>query len=68
MYETQTIAERLRKTVSENLHSPDDVSVTISLGVAEHRADEKLDALIERADRALYLAKKGGRDRVVCAN
>ena len=42
--------------------------VTASMGVAafpEHGAG--LDALTERADKALYVAKRYGRDRVVCA-
>ncbi len=40
-------------------------AVTISIGVAEARPTDDADALIERADRALYAAKTGGRDRVV---
>jgi len=41
--------------------------VTVSLGVAEHRPDEDLAELIRRADTALYGAKEGGRNRVVCS-
>jgi PleD family two-component response regulator len=39
-------------------------SVTISLGVAEHLADESEEAFLLRADRALYRAKDLGRNRV----
>jgi diguanylate cyclase (GGDEF)-like protein len=42
--------------------------VTVSIGVAgfpEHGAG--LDELMKRADVALYVAKRYGRDRVVCA-
>lgn len=41
--------------------------VTVSIGVAEARAGESAQALIERADAALYEAKHAGRDRAVLA-
>lgn len=39
--------------------------ISFSAGVAEHRAGQGPDQLIERADSALYTAKRLGRDRVV---
>lgn len=39
--------------------------ISFSAGVAEHRAGQSADQLIERADGALYTAKRLGRDRVV---
>lgn len=41
--------------------------VRFSAGVAEHNTDESLSQTLERADRALYSAKAGGRDRAVLA-
>lgn len=41
--------------------------VTMSAGIAMHRAGENLHSLTGRADKALYAAKTTGRDRVVVA-
>lgn len=58
-------AEKLRRAVAAQLATPDGQPVTISIGVAEWRSDgETLDAWIVRADKALYLAKENGRNRV----
>jgi len=43
------------------------VKVTVSIGLANIGPNEKPEALIERADKALYKAKGAGRDRVVVA-
>ena len=43
----------------------EDRSCTVSIGVAQWRAaGDTSDALLVRADQALYCAKNGGRDRV----
>lgn len=39
-------------------------TVTLSIGVAQYRFGESLEGLIERADDALYTAKRNGRNRV----
>jgi diguanylate cyclase len=42
--------------------------VTVSIGVAALRPSDSAPLLMERADRCLYAAKRGGRNRVVCEN
>ncbi len=43
------------------------ITITVSIGIAAMDAnDETLDAALVRADRALYRAKRGGRNRVLC--
>jgi len=45
--------------------NPSPITITISLGVAMLDKDcTTLEALIERADRALYAAKQAGRNCV----
>lgn len=64
------MAERLRQAFAAATTSLDgsDVRVTASLGVAAWRGPtESLDALIHRADQALYAAKHAGRDKVMVA-
>lgn len=39
-------------------------NITISIGVAQHRPGESMASLVERADAALYRAKRLGRNRV----
>lgn len=65
MEEAYLQAERLRNTVKDNpyIHEGDPILVTISIGVAEYEHGEGEDNLLSRADKALYLAKKSGRDR-----
>lgn len=65
----QLVADRLRETLaSRQLQTRDKTRlgrITISLGVAELATGEPLTDLVERADRALYAAKRSGRNRTV---
>jgi diguanylate cyclase len=42
--------------------------VTLSIGCAQHRWGETAAELLRRADRALYQAKRAGRNRVAVAS
>lgn len=66
------VAERIRELMSSklfDLDTPDvkaKVGLTISGGLASFPFDAaEPEALVERADQALYLAKAQGRDRIV---
>ena len=64
-------AERLRAAVEASDFKPADRSVPlrVSVGVAAlHRGDANFEALLHRADTALYAAKRNGRNRVVPAS
>jgi diguanylate cyclase (GGDEF)-like protein len=59
--------ERLRAAVADtwiDIDAPAPLRVTVSVGVSDVLGDS-LSALIDRADQALYEAKRGGRNRVV---
>ncbi len=61
------VAERLRAAVAGRPFDAAgaELTVTVSLGLASLAgAEEELEALMQRADTALYAAKEAGRDRV----
>jgi diguanylate cyclase (GGDEF)-like protein len=64
------VAERIRLAVAELPLEPMRIEepVTVSVGVAVAGEDETdMRTIIERADRALYAAKRAGRDRIEVA-
>ncbi len=66
------VAERLRKTIEEQAfaHEGTRLSVTVSIGVGymPNAVITSPEQLVNVADKALYQAKRAGRNRVVCAD
>lgn len=56
-----SMAESLRETIEQMNLLP---KVTVSIGVAQCKAGEDVDSLLNRVDDAMYLAKASGRNRV----
>ena len=64
-------ADRIRGTARSVVmpHAVGLPALTISVGVAElHPGDASSDAMLGRADAAMYRAKRGGRDRSIAAD
>ncbi|MEM6898713.1 MAG: GGDEF domain-containing protein [Pseudomonadota bacterium] len=60
-------AERLRRALEalRVVNGNDVVTVTASFGIADLTASCSIDDAVRRADRALYLAKRSGRNRTI---
>ena len=67
------VTERIQKTVAaipvDMVRSdPEPFAITLSIGIAEMRrraTDDNVERIIQRADDALYEAKRSGRNRAV---
>jgi two-component system cell cycle response regulator len=65
--EARTVAQRIRAALEAERFSPEngkDVRITISIGVTEYHPQEELSTFIQRADKAMYLSKQNGRNKV----
>ena len=72
--EAMSVGERIRKKIEdfdfcyENQH----VKVTISVGVAVYSGDSSTritpNIIVDQADKALYVSKRNGRNRVTFAD
>lgn len=63
----ELVAKRMLANIRNMRVSIDDMklSLTASMGLTEHKPDENYNATFRRADKALLMAKNGGRDRCV---
>ena len=73
--EAKIVGERLRKaveitpiTINQDTDEQKNINVTISMGLAEFNNSETGEELFEKADKALYDAKKNGRNQVRTIN
>jgi diguanylate cyclase (GGDEF)-like protein len=65
--EAAHVAEKLRRNIEEEKFSIEK-PVTASVGVACIEADSSITKLLSNADKALYKAKKSGKNIVVKAS
>ncbi len=66
----EKIYERVREKIANHkmITRSGEISITISIGVASRRGDETADAMIARADAALFRAKDNGRNQLAFAD
>ncbi len=61
------VSERIRQGVEKLTISRSEISdsIEISIGITMLRAEDNFDNAFKRADKALYQAKKGGKNRII---
>ncbi|MDD5723862.1 MAG: sensor domain-containing diguanylate cyclase [Syntrophales bacterium] len=62
-------AERIRTEFKKESFVPapdEEVHMTVSIGLAQHKPQEEIKSLIKRADQFMYRCKENGKDRVCC--
>ncbi|MBM3596874.1 MAG: diguanylate cyclase [Alphaproteobacteria bacterium] len=67
-FQARPVIDRLRQNLSEttiNLDDTRNVRLSCSFGVAAIERETSLATILEHADKALYAAKAGGRNRVM---
>jgi diguanylate cyclase (GGDEF)-like protein len=65
--EAKTVAQRIRASLEAEKYKPIPgkvARITISIGVTQCYPKEELSTFIRRADKAMYLSKENGRNRV----
>jgi diguanylate cyclase (GGDEF)-like protein len=63
--QAEQIAERIRLDFRRGRPQsiPEDIGLSVSIGIAVAQRDDSPERLLSRADQALYLAKARGRNR-----
>ena len=65
--EAFAVAPRIQSSLSSVKFNPvanKDVIITVSIGVTEYCPGESLSDFVQRADKAMYVSKQKGRDRI----
>ncbi|OEU71766.1 MAG: diguanylate cyclase response regulator [Desulfuromonadales bacterium C00003093] len=65
--EAEIVAPRIRTKMESEEFTPKPgkiVHVTISIGVTEYNSNDRVSTLVRRADKAMYIAKQKGRNRI----
>ncbi|MFC1850819.1 diguanylate cyclase [candidate division CSSED10-310 bacterium] len=62
----EDFGQRIRQSVAEHFFTfnEEQIQVTISIGLAHSKPEDSIEELINKADKALYLAKDRGRNRL----
>ncbi|MGR9099248.1 MAG: GGDEF domain-containing protein [Gammaproteobacteria bacterium] len=66
LYGAQLLAARILRHINEQsfIYGSINISITASLGISAYRTDETKNSFLKRADDAMYLAKKDGRNQI----
>ncbi len=59
----KVVAEKLKAKIEEDVH-PIAGKITASFGVTQYQDGDTLKSIFQRCDKALYIAKENGRNRV----
>ena len=65
--EAQNVAQRIKSALKAEKFIPKqekEAKITLSIGVTEYYPGEQLSEFIQRADKAMYLSKEKGRNKV----
>ncbi|HUN69911.1 MAG TPA: diguanylate cyclase [Burkholderiales bacterium] len=67
--DAEAVMVRVQRALTRSfyLHNNERLLITFSAGIARAATDEPWANVLDRADRALYEAKRMGKNRVVCA-
>ena len=62
-HEAQLVAERILELIRKNkiLYQDKEITMTVSIGLTQMRQNDTFESVMERADKAMYTAKKSGK-------